>query len=1400
MKWIGEHIWDFVSRFRNDVYLEDLTEVEQEFTIQVAADGKLTKSTAPSERSRIQVRNDEGSVIPAGAPLYSKGEIGGSNRIKVGICVSSDPAKMPCIGIAEFEMNTGDTKDSFAITQGVYNTNISGFTGLTEGDILYVNGGVAPHLTPTKPTNGDLIQNVGIVLKTNGTICQGLLVSAIGRTNDVPWPLYVDHTNQRVGIGTDSPGYKLDVAGAAQIQAATSAYLTFEQSSNQYQAAINSSNHLVLQAAFNNQVIFKDGGATNMVIDGTTSNVGIGTTSPTSKLHVIGDTRIEGDLTVNGTYTQIDTDVNTTEQWLVTNDGTGPAAVINQLGSQDIFDVQDDGTSVFYIEDGGNVGIGTTTPNEKLEVDGNIRLANSGKLYLWQSHDANYLQYYRWELNSSLTAYINNSGSGGVALKTAGNTRLHIDNSGNVGIGTTSPTAKLHITDNSETFRYTSDLGDNFRGIELAGVNPTLKLDGSANTFNISALGLGLAIWDKTSGAYRFSILNNGNVGIGTTSPTSKLQVNGNVAVSNLTSSGYLKLGADDQIISDGSITIDIDYNNNQTDRVFSVRKDNTTELFRVQENGRVGIGTTSPTDTLTINASTASGIVLNNASGSLVAKLYHGGTTGNEFGRFYLKSLTTSSEVYLAASGNSYINSGNVGIGTASPSYKLDVNGTSRVAGTIHMYGSVRNYSGDFSLHNAHQDSDILFKVNGGGTTTTAMMIDGATSNVGIGTASPDGELHVSNTSDFLTDLNGSDSAVVFKESGGNPWRIGNKSADDSFNITQDASSLSTNVRFTIADGGNVGIGTSSPSSKLHVDGGGTFTGNLYINDSIPKLIFTDTDTSTTAQISANSSHLTYTTAATSRDHIFKADTSNLMIIEGTGNVGIGATSPARKLSIQGDGNTALSVTSPNTSYVQLALGDTDDDNYGQIILDNSSNKLQIQNGGGSVISDRGITLDSSENVGIGTASPSEKLHVNGGVLIESTNPALFFTDTNSDSDYSIKVNGGVLNVRDETNDAARISLKSNGNVGIGTASPAAGLQVSKGGTTIPTAGSNTAAAVFGNTTSDDNYGVAIGANSSGVGYISSQRTDGIATTYNLAIQPNGGNVGIGTTSPSQKLHISNGGIRVEKYATGLGGFISVGNATETAGNYSAYYFGNTHIDTGYFKGGIAYETLSTTHGRGDMHFLQRSDTGSGNANISHSVMTILNSGNVGIGTTSPSEKLEVDGNIKLSGNLDIGGSVQKQIQVFPMNFVDDLGTDKHFMPFVTNTEQTVVYQEEAAMVMPADGRVVSVTVHYAQMDGTDGNITVGIETLACGQSYANSWTVEETETIAASVADDHHVFHFAFDNAKHFESTDKMAISIQQSTDMQSAARFFWVTAVVEYDWSTFLGGTSAEYTTTP
>ena len=109
-----------------------------------------------------------------------------------------------------------------------------------------------------------------------------------------------------------------------------------------------------------------------------------------------------------------------------------------------------------------------------------------------------------------------------------------------------------------------------------------------------------------------------------------------------------------------------------------------------------------------------------------------------------------------------------------------------------------------------------------------------------------------------------------------------------------------------------------------------------------------------------------------------------------------------------------------------------------------------------------------------------------------------------------NVNIDGGTLYV-----DAA------NNRVGIGTSNSSAGLCVGLGGTTIPTAGSTTGSALFGNATSPGLYGLVVGATTTGLGYIQAQRADGTATTYDLTLQPNGGNVGIGTMASN-----ANGGI----------------------------------------------------------------------------------------------------------------------------------------------------------------------------------------------------------------------------------------------------------------------------------
>lgn len=156
----------------------------------------------------FRINNDEGANIPAGSPIYSKGEIGQSDRIDVGICDANDSTKMPCIGIAMTTLTTtGDGAKGDAMLSGIFHTDITGFTSLAVGDILYIQNDGS--LSQTKPTGEtSLIQNVGVVLKTNGTTCQSLKVTAIGRTNDVPNldenALFVGNSSNQA-VATDCP-------------------------------------------------------------------------------------------------------------------------------------------------------------------------------------------------------------------------------------------------------------------------------------------------------------------------------------------------------------------------------------------------------------------------------------------------------------------------------------------------------------------------------------------------------------------------------------------------------------------------------------------------------------------------------------------------------------------------------------------------------------------------------------------------------------------------------------------------------------------------------------------------------------------------------------------------------------------------------------------------------------------------------------------------------------------------------------------------------------------------------------------------------------------------------------------------------------------------------------------
>ena len=62
------------------------------------------------------------------------------------------------------------------------------------------------------------------------------------------------------------------------------------------------------------------------------------------------------------------------EQLRIINDNNGPALIINQTGTENILDIQQNSNTVFYIENEGNVGIGTNNPSTKLDVNGIIKV------------------------------------------------------------------------------------------------------------------------------------------------------------------------------------------------------------------------------------------------------------------------------------------------------------------------------------------------------------------------------------------------------------------------------------------------------------------------------------------------------------------------------------------------------------------------------------------------------------------------------------------------------------------------------------------------------------------------------------------------------------------------------------------------------------------------------------------------------------------------------------------------------------------------------------------------------------------------------------------------------------------------------------------------------------------
>ena len=335
-----------------------------------------------------------------------------------------------------------------------------------------------------------------------------------------------------------------------------------------------------------------DSNANMLFVNGGTNRVGVGTATPQALLHVSGTTHIGATNTENAaleigagatgnrnaifdligdtTYTDYGLRIirnnggaNTTS--VLAHRGTGGL----QINAQDAGNIQlhTNNTERLRVTSGGNVGIGTTSPNSRLEVktpsgtDCQVRINEGGTtnpFIIEQTSSESRVQV-KASQPLVLGAQDTSGSSQPIIFKTRNNERARIDSSGNVGIGTNAPNEKLHVAGNAQIGAATGSafikLGkgateNRYAYLDLVGDTTysdfglrIIRNNGGANTTSVlDHRGTGAfemktreaaPLVFTTNNSERFRITSDGKVGIGTTSASAKFDVSGDALFGN---------------------------------------------------------------------------------------------------------------------------------------------------------------------------------------------------------------------------------------------------------------------------------------------------------------------------------------------------------------------------------------------------------------------------------------------------------------------------------------------------------------------------------------------------------------------------------------------------------------------------------------------------------------------------------------------------------------------------------------------------------------------------------------------------------------------------------------------------------------------------------------------------
>ena len=673
-----------------------------------------------------------------------------------------------------------------------------------------------------------------------------------------------------------------------------------------------------------------------------------------------------------------------------------------------------------------------------------------------------------------------------------------------------------------------------------------------------------------------------------------------------------------------------------------------TAKFFWDASTERLGLGTTTPSQKLDIrNSGSAAAIKLRREDTSDEMLILIGSSYGyvqNTTGPLGLGGSGGDRDLFIATSGN-------IGIGTTSPAYKLQVNGSGIVArftdGTSHM----DLYSGS-NLTEISTVNPLLFSVG----STERMRID-SSGRVGIGTSSPAYPLDVSGPAGDVVRFTGdaNNSMRAYLGSGYQIFQCVNSGTTNQFGYVAGEffAQTANTERMRIDSSGNVGIGTDSPSTILHAK---SASPALLLQDS------SQTGRQTQLTQASGIAKIRSRNNASNGQIVFEgytpSTTSEYMRIDASGNVGIGSATAnhfstigtTNVLGVKSTSGGLISIAATGTNFSGVDLG-TDSIRRGGVYSLDGSNLAFYTNAtnSGTALTER-MRINSSGNVGIGTSpfvvSSYRVLHVQsenasaGGLIRLQTNAAAEFVDIFNYNDALYK-DANTHIFRNKGGSTEYMRINTSGNIGIGTDSPFAKSHIVDTGWSSG-APYGTVQLIEGNDVNDNNWGhlvvtdttttsgnggaisfatgtssalnpfagikgVSEGSAYGGIGLFT--RANGGTATERMRINSSG-NVGIGVTDPQYLLHMNGGASRTDVQVTlsgyGVGATDGAQFGIQTQGAY-IWNFENT-----------------------DLYF----------ATNNQRRLTINEDGNVGINTQSPAATLHTVANSGTTALLTVGAS----------------------------------------------------------------------------------------------------------------------------------------------------------------